>query len=119
MNLAELCQNLPAELQNKIYHQSFEGSANRIFKEFIKENELFRYNWNLHYMRYDHNYTLFAFIRDCNMLRTQHTFLDNIMFDVEEFLNFIIEQHVYESDEEYSSGSDFGGDHPISDDDSD
>lgn len=110
MELSELVQNLPYELQNKIYHQSFEGSANRVFKEFLRENDLFRYNFNLHYMRHDHNYTLFSFIRDCNMLRRQHTFLENILFDVEEFLDFVLQQHVYDSEDEYSSGSDLGGD---------
>ena len=102
MALPHLIQNLPNELQNKIFYQSFEGSANRVFKEFLQENDLFRYNFNLHYMRHDYNYTLFSFIRDCNMLKRQHTFLDDIIFNVEEFLEYVIANHVFEPSDDDS-----------------
>lgn len=107
------------ELKTKIYDQCFEGSANKIFKEFLKENILFRYNWNLHYERHEVNYTLFAFLRDCKILKRQNRFLEGIIYDVEDFLNMVIEIHMgsdldsdsddLSTDDQSSGGSDIGG----------
>lgn len=94
MDLTTLLTNLPMELQIKIYDQSFQGSANKIFKDFLKDNQLFRYNWNLHYDRHDDNYTLFAFLQDCRLLKHHKRFLEGVIFDVEEFVNMILDHHM-------------------------
>tara|TARA_R110000744_G_scaffold44000_2_gene98298 strand:- start:1019 stop:1390 length:372 start_codon:yes stop_codon:yes gene_type:complete len=94
MDITTLLTNLPMELQRKIYDQSFQGSANEIFKEFLKDNQLFRYNWNLHYERHDDNYTLFAFLRDCRLLKHHKRFLEGVIFDVEEFVDMILDHHM-------------------------
>ena len=88
--------NLPMELQIKIYDQSFQGSANEIFKEYLRDNALFRYNWNLHYDRHDDNYTLFAFLRDCRLLKKHQRFMEGVIFNVEEFVDMILELHMGE-----------------------
>ena len=107
-DLTTLITNLPMELQRNIYDQSFQGSANEIFKEFLRDNQLFRYNWNLHYERHDDNYTLFAFLRDCNLLKRHKRFLEGIIFDVEEFVDMILDIHM---------GDDFTDDSDLSTDD--
>ena len=84
------------ELQIKIYDQSFQGSANEIFKEYLRDNALFRYNWNLHYDRHDDNYTLFAFLRDCRLLKKHQRFMEGIIFNVEGFVDMILELHMGE-----------------------
>ena len=96
MDITTLLTNLPMELQRKIYDQSFQGSANEIFKEYLRDNALFRYNWNLHYDRHDDNYTLFAFLRDCRLLKKHQRFMEGIIFNVEEFVDMILELHMGE-----------------------
>ena len=96
MDITTLLTNLPMELQRKIYDQCFQGSANEIFKEYLRDNALFRYNWNLHYDRHDDNYTLFAFLRDCRLLKKHQRFMEGIIFNVEEFVDMILELHMGE-----------------------
>ena len=101
--LSELIQKLPYELQNKIYNMSFEGSANKVFKEFLFENDLFKYNFNLH-----DNYTLYQFIKDCNMLKKCNRYYEGFVYDVEEVLELVLFLHANQvadssSDESYDS----------------
>lgn len=118
MDISQYMKILPFELQNKIYHMSFEGRANKIFKEFIKENELFKYNFNLQNKKYNINYTLFTYLKDIKFLKSKKMFMEGIIFDIDEVMDFIVENHINmnngdepsdssgESDSDYSDSSD-------------
>ena len=94
MDLSDYIKILPFELQNKIYHMSFEGKTNKIFKEFILENELFKYNFNLQNEKYNINYTLFTYLKDIKFLKSKKMFMEGIIFDIDEVMDFVLENHI-------------------------
>ena len=109
--LKRLCQSLPFELQHKILLDSFEGAVNKAFREFEKENDLWRYNVYINNFKPNPHYTLAQFLKDCRHLKriNMWVFEEDAIFDVAEVLAFLLDHHVMEdadSDDESDYDSD-------------
>jgi hypothetical protein len=100
MELADNIKMLPLELQQMIYWRCFEGSANRIFKQYIEENKLFKHNVYVQTFKPNADYTLFQFLCDMKLIKNygKGWWLDSENYDIEEFLAFIIDNHVIDED---------------------
>jgi hypothetical protein len=92
MELPYYIQNLPVELQEKIYWRCFEGSANRVFKQYIDENLLYKSNVYIQTFKPNPHYTLYQFLCDVKAIKQFGTgwWIDSDRYDVEEFLQFIM-----------------------------
>jgi len=105
MDLTYYMSKLPNELKQIIYWKTIEGSTNKIFKEFIKENELFKFNVSLQNLKPNPHYTLAQFLMDCNIAKRYNMYHEDILYDIEDLVNFIMENHVEGGD--HDSGDDF------------
>jgi hypothetical protein len=115
MELSNYIQSLPLEIQEKIYFLSFEGSANRIFKEFIEENTLFQNNVYIQTFKPNPHYTLYQFLCDMKIIKKFGAgwWVESDRYDVQEFVEFIMENNAggyieinVSSDSENDSDSD-------------
>ena len=98
MNLSYYIQQLPAELQNKILTMSCQGRTYKIFNDFIKSNELFKYNFCLQTSRFNNNYTLYRYLKDCKLLKAKAMFTEGMIFDIDDMLEFILNNHMADYD---------------------
>ena len=94
MELSYYIQQLPKELKNMIYWQCFEGSANRVFKEYLKENLLFKNNLHLQSFKPNPHYTLAQYLIDIKIIKRYGRELDSDEYDIVAYANFII-NHVF------------------------
>ena len=90
---------------------SYQGRTYKIFNDFIKSNELFKYNFCLQTSRFNHNYTLYRYLKDCKILKAKSMLTEGMIFDIDEMLEFIVNNHManYESDPD-DSEPDFDSD---------
>tara|TARA_R110002051_G_scaffold305314_1_gene375208 strand:- start:1245 stop:1508 length:264 start_codon:yes stop_codon:yes gene_type:complete len=80
-----------------------------VFKVYLKENLLFRNNLHLQSFKPNPHYTLAQYLRDIKIIKEYGRELDSDMFDIVDYVEFIINNHMYrieDSEEEEESESD-------------